>query len=134
MASNERTASSGKIAKAGMSFLKRLVFEEATLEADNRRGDDRTPVVGEVNVVVLNPAGDAVGHTRVFVRDLSKGGCGLWSRVRIEAGSNIVIHFPPTNGQPPLARAALVCHCRGQEGAGYALGCRFAEGAAGAGQ
>lgn len=127
MASNERTQSSGKITKAASSFLKRLVFEETTLEADNRRGEERTPVVGEVNVIVLNAAGEAVGQTRVFVRDLSKNGCGLWSRVKIDGGAKIVIHFPATNGQPPLARTALVCHCRGQEGAGFAVGCRFVE-------
>lgn len=127
MAGNERTASSGKLAKAGMSFLKRLVFEETTLEADNRREDTRTPVVGEVQILVMDQAGQTKLQTRVFVRDLSKGGCGLWSRVRVEAGSEIVIQFPPTNGAPPLARKALVCHCRGQDGAGFALGCRFAD-------
>ncbi len=127
MASNDRTASSGKITKAGMGFLKRLVFDESTLEADNRRMEERTPVVGEVNVVVLDAAGEAVGQTRVFVRDLSKNGCGLWSRVRMPDGARIVIHFPATNGQPPLARAATVCHCRGQDGAGFAVGCRFVE-------
>ena len=121
MSSNERS----NIKKAGMSFLKRLVFEETTLEADNRRNEDRTPVVGEVTVIVLGPDGQAVGQTRVFVRDLSKNGCGLWSRVRFTAQTRIVIQFPATNGQPPLARGALVCHCRGQEGAGFAVGCRF---------
>jgi hypothetical protein len=124
---NERSATGGKIAKAGMSFLKRLVFEENTLEADNRREDPRTPVVGEVQIIVLDAAGQTKLQMRVFVRDLSKGGCGLWSRVRVEAGSQIVIHFPPTNGAPPLARKAEVCHCRGQDGAGFALGCRFTE-------
>jgi hypothetical protein len=127
MASNDRAASGGKITKAASSFLKRLVFEEGTLEADNRRGEERTPVVGEVNVIVLDPNGAAVGQTRVFVRDLSKNGCGLWSRVRFTDGGKIVIHFPATNGQPPLARTAMVCHCRGQEGAGFAVGCRFVE-------
>jgi hypothetical protein len=132
MASNERTASSGKIAKAAGSFLKRLVFEESTLEADNRRTEERTPVVGEVNIVVLDASGNAVGQTRVFVRDLSKSGCGLWSRVRLQAGAIVVIQFPALDGQPPLARQATVCHCRGQDGAGFAVGCRFVEQAAGA--
>ena len=115
----------GKLAKAGVSFLKRLVFDEATLEADNRREEDRTPVVGEVNVIVLGPTGDAVGQVRVFVRDLSKSGCGLWSRVRFDSGTQIVLHFPASNGQPPLARNATVCHSRGQDGVGFAVGCRF---------
>ena len=115
----------GKMAKAGVSFLKRLVFDEATLEADNRREEDRTPVVGEVSVVVLDAAGQAVGQTRVFVRDLSRSGCGLWSRVRFDSGTKLVLHFPAANGQPPLARTATVCHSRGQDGAGFAVGCRF---------
>ena len=115
----------GKMAKAGVSFLKRLVFDETTLEADNRRDEDRTPVVGEVNVVVLDGAGQSVRQSRVFVRDLSKGGCGLWSRVRFDAGTRLVLHFPAVNGQPPLARTATVCHSRGQDGAGFAVGCRF---------
>ncbi len=115
----------GKLAKAGVSFLKRLVFDETTLEADNRREEDRTPVVGEVTVIVLDAAGQSVGQTRVFVRDLSKSGCGLWSRVRFDSGTQLVLHFPASNGQPPLARVATVCHSRGQEGAGYAVGCRF---------
>src|SRR5205085_2664182 len=88
----------GKMAKAGVSFLKRLVFDEATLEADNRRDEDRTPVVGEVNVIVLDAEGQAVGQTRVFVRDLSKSGCGLWSRVRFASGTKLVLHFPAANG------------------------------------
>ena len=115
----------GKLAKAGVSFLKRLVFDESTLEADNRRDENRTPVVGEVNVVVLDALGQTVGQTRVFVRDLSKNGCGLWSRVRFDSGTKLVLHFPAANGQPPLARTAIVCHSRGQDGAGFAVGCRF---------
>ena len=114
-----------KLAKAGVSFLKRLVFDESTLEADNRRDEARTPVVGEVSVIVLDAAGKSMGQTRVFVRDLSKSGCGLWSRVRFDSGTQLVLHFPAANGQPPLARVATVCHSRGQEGAGYAVGCRF---------
>ncbi len=118
-----------KLKGSGMGFLKRFVFDEATLEPDNRRDNDRTPVVGEIKVVVLNAEGEAVGQTQVFVRDLSKTGCGLWSRVRFAAGTRVVLHFPPTNGQPPLARMAEVCHSRGQDGAGFAVGCRFVENA-----
>lgn len=113
------------LTKAGVSFLKRLVFEEGSLEADNRRDEDRTPVVGEVTVVVLDVEGKPAGQTRVFVRDLSKNGCGLWSRCRFADGTRVVLHFPACNGQPPLARAAIIRHCRGQDGAGFAIGCRF---------
>ncbi len=115
----------GKFTKAGFGFLKRLVFDESTIDPDNRRDEDRTPVVGEVTVSVIDPAGNTLGQARVFVRDLSKNGCGIWSRVRFEIGTRLILHFPAANGQPPLARNAFVCHNRGQDGAGFAVGCRF---------
>jgi hypothetical protein len=127
-----------KMAKAGMKLLKRLVFDqtgagagglggaEAGPETPKERRDAlRTPVVGEVDVVALDPAGQPVGHTKVFIRDLSPTGCGLWSRARLSPGVGIIIHFPACNGQPPLARFAVVSHCRGQDGSGFAVGCRF---------
>ena len=62
-----------------------LVRSLATVvrEVQESFAPDRTPVVGEVSVVVLDAAGQAVGQTRVFVRDLSRSGCGLWSRARV---------------------------------------------------
>jgi len=119
----------GKIAKAGVDLLKRLVFEKpaaGAVEAPSDRRDAlRTPVIGEVDMVVLDPAGQPMGHTRVFIRDLSKSGCGLWSRARLAAGVQVIIHFPASNGEPPLARVGTVTHCRGQDGTGFAIGCRF---------
>lgn len=116
---------SGKIAKTGLGLLRRLMFDESTIEPDNRRGEDRTPVAGEVVVTVLNPTGEAIGQTRVFIRDLSKSGCGLWSRTKLEPGVMVIVAFGACNGQPPMNRKAMVAHCRGQEGSGYAVGCRF---------
>lgn len=114
-----------KIAKSGLGLLRRLVFDETTLAPDNRRGDERTPVAGEVTVVVLGPTGETIGQTRVFIRDISKSGCGLWSRARLESGVFIVIQFPAIGAQPPMNRKAIVAHCRGQNGSGFAVGCRF---------
>lgn len=115
----------GKLTRSGLGLLRRLVFDESTIEPDNRREEERTPVAGEVVVTVLNPAGESIGQTRVFIRDLSKSGCGLWARTRLEAGTIIIVNFPATNGQPPMNRKAMVAHCRGQAGSGYAVGCRF---------
>ena len=114
-----------KLGGAGMNFFKRFVFDEATLESDNRREEDRTPVIGEIGVIVLDESGKTVGQTRAFVRDLSTQGCCLWSRVLLAAGTRLQLNFPAASGQPPLARTATVCHLRGQDGAGFAVGCRF---------
>jgi hypothetical protein len=129
MAANDRTSPKklSKLGGAGMNFFRKLVFEENSLEIDNRRSEDRTPVVGEITVAVIDESGKPIGQTRVFVRDLSKQGCCLWSRVRFAQGTQVILHFPAANGQPPLARAATVCHSRGQDGAGFAVGCRFAQ-------
>jgi hypothetical protein len=120
-------SSPASLAKAGARFLKKLVFDESTIEPDNRRTDDRVPVAGEVTIVALGPDGQPVGQARVFVRDLSKGGCGLWSRVGFGAGTRLVVRFPGVNNGPPTQRIVEVCHCRGAATTGFALGCRFLE-------
>lgn len=114
-----------KLKRSGLNLLKRLVFEESSLEPDNRRGDERHPVVGEVVIVVLSKTGEPVGKTKVFVRDLSKSGCGLWSRTRFDAGAIVVLQFAATPDKPPSNRKAIIAHCRGHEGSGFAIGCRF---------
>lgn len=111
--------------RAGMGILKRLVFDGATIEPDERRHQDREPVAGEVDVRVIDEAGREVGRTRVFIRDLSKGGCGLWSRVAIPAGYRVVVSFPPVGSGVPVVKSGQVCHCRGQAGSGFAVGVRF---------
>ncbi|MBY0313104.1 MAG: PilZ domain-containing protein [Phycisphaerales bacterium] len=113
------------IARSGLNLLKRLVFEESSLEPDNRRGEERQPVVGEVVVVVLSKTGEPLGKTKVFVRDLSKSGCGLWSRTRFDEGAIVVLQFAATAEKPPSNRKAIIAHCRGHEGSGFAVGCRF---------
>jgi hypothetical protein len=108
-----------------VKLLKRLVFEESSLKPEDLRSENRTPVVGEVDVEVLDESGACDSRTRVFVRDLSKSGCSLWSRARFPANVTIALHFPATREQPPLLRFAEVLHCRAQNGAGFAVGCRF---------
>lgn len=115
------------LAKAGMNILKRLVFDESTLPPENRRTDEREQVAGEVEVIILDPTGETVGTTRVFIRDVSKGGCGLWSRVAMPPGCSVMIKFPPQGKNPPVQRFARVQHCRGQAGTGFAIGIRYTD-------
>ena len=113
------------LARTGLGFLKRLVFDESTLAPDERRIEDRAPVAGEVDVRVFNEAGEEQALVRVFIRDLSKGGCGLWSRAPIPANHRVLIAFPAVGGAAPMSKLGLVCHCRGQAGSGFAIGVRF---------
>ena len=83
-------------------------------------------VVGEVNVTMLDETGQPTGATRAFVRNLSKTGCGLWSRVAIPVGGTIMIEGQSSSGKGSAHRMASVCHCRGAEGTGFAIGVRFA--------
>lgn len=118
-------AANSPLAKAGLGILKRLVFDEQSLEADNRREEERAPVAGEVDVAVKTQAGETLFNTRVFIRDLSKKGCGLWSRVAMPAGAQVIITFARVGGNPPTQRVGNVRHCRGQAGSGFAIGIRF---------
>jgi hypothetical protein len=118
-------SNSSHIAKAGIGILKRLVFDEQTLEADNRRREDRAPVAGEVDVAVMSAQGETLFNTRVFIRDISKKGCGLWSRAAMPAGAQVLITFARVGPNPATQRMGNVCHCRGQAGSGFAIGIRF---------
>lgn len=115
------------LAKAGMNILKRLVFDESTLAPENRRTNDREQVAGEVELLILDTSGDTIGSARVFIRDVSRGGCGLWSRVAIPQGCSIIVKFPPQGKNPPVQRFARVQHCRGQAGTGFAIGVRYTD-------
>jgi hypothetical protein len=114
-----------QIAKAGLGLLKRLVYDESTLAPDERRQEERAPVAGEVDVRVIDDAGAELVRSRVFIRDLSKGGCGLWSRVAMPAGHRVVLTFPAAQGAAPMLKTGRIQHCRGQAGSGFAVGVRF---------
>lgn len=107
------------------NLLKKLVYDEDTLAPDDRRTDSRACVAGEVVVLVYDTAGAQVGQTRVFIRDLSTNGCGLWSRSPIPAGTIIVVQFPASGRTPPMNKQGTVCHCRGQASSGFAIGVSF---------
>lgn len=120
------------IAKTGVSFLRKIIYDDDGV-SDKRRDIPRETVAGEVVIYEMPdkkaaPSTPPVKH-RVFIRDLSKGGCGLWSRVRFAQGTTIGIILMDTNLDQTVLRRGRVCHCQGQEGTGYALGIRFEGGA-----
>lgn len=111
---------------SGAGFLKKLVYDEVPDAATHRR-EPRQPVAGEVIIVHLDEKGQRVASHRVFIRDLSKSGCGLWSRVRLPSEAPVAILFQDAAGQP-VQRMGIVCHSRGQESTGFAVGVRFTSG------
>ena len=111
---------------SGAGFLKKLVYDEVE-DANIHRREPRQQVAGEVVIVELDEQGKRVGSHRVFIRDLSKSGCGLWSRVRLPSNATIAVLFQDASGQP-VQRMGTVCHCRGQENTGFAVGVRFISG------
>ena len=121
----ETTENPKPAARKGMNLLKSLIFEGEPAARNQRHDDPRQTVAGEVVIVEMAPGGEQSGKHRVFIRDLSKGGCGLWSRVRIEPGTSILVLFQGPDGQP-VQRVARVRHCRGQEGTGFAVGVQIA--------
>lgn len=111
---------------SGTDFLKKLVYDEIPENQDHRR-ELRQPVAGEVVIVVLDEQNNRSASHRVFIRDLSRSGCGLWCRARLEAGTRIAVIFQDASGSP-VQRLANICHCRGQDSTGFALGVRFTSG------
>lgn len=123
MSSNKGKNKGPSFISAGKGFLKKLVYDDVP-EAKVSRREARQPVAGEVVIYELDEKGKRKGSHRVFIRDLSKSGCGLWCRTRVEAGTRIAVIFEDKHGQP-VQRMADICHCRGQEHTGFALGVRF---------
>ena len=118
--------SGNALISSGAGLLKKLVFDEVP-DAKNHRQEPRQPVAGEVILVELDDSNKRTRSHRVFIRDLSKSGCGLWCRARINAGSKIAVIFQNASGEP-VQRLAEICHCRGQDSTGFALGVRFTTG------
>lgn len=111
-------------AKTSAKLLRAVLYDEAPRPADKRKDSDREQVAGEVVVTEMLPAGEQGGKHRVFIRDLSKGGCGLWSRSRIPPGASVLVAFVGGDGKA-TQRMGIVRHCRGQEGTGFAVGVQF---------
>jgi hypothetical protein len=119
------TRSAASIAQAGARIFKKLVLENYEDPGDERRGAERQQVIGEVTVSVTGQSGATLGDTQAFVRDSSRTGCGLWSRINMPAGSTVMITAMSPEGKPIAQRLGRVRHCRGAEGTGFAVGVMF---------
>ncbi len=116
----------GSIAKAGVNFLKKLVLENYDEPMSNRREQERQSVVGEVEFTLLDASGQPEATGRAFVRNTSRMGCGLWSRVAMPIGTTVMVRGEGVGAEGKIQRLATVCHCRGASGTGFAIGVRFA--------
>ena len=112
------------ITRMGAKFLNALLYEQEAAPADKRATDPRSAVAGEVVLVKIQEGKPETEKHRMFIRDLSKGGCGLWSRTRLEPGSSVLVYFQSPEGET-VERTATIRHCRGQEGSGFAVGVEF---------
>lgn len=115
----------GSVAKAGVNLLKRLVLDNYDEPMSNRRGQERQSVVGEVEVTLIGASGQPEVTTRAFVRDTTRSGCGLWSRIAMPVGRTVMIQGEGVGSEGKVQRMAAVCHCRGASGTGFAVGVRF---------
>jgi hypothetical protein len=93
--------------------------------SDDRRRRERRPVVGEVTIIPLDQSMPDAKPARVFIRNVSAFGCGVWSRWSYPVGTNVMIVIPRKEGQPPIQRLACVRHCRGSAQSGFAVGLCF---------
>jgi hypothetical protein len=114
------------VAKAGVNLLKKIVLENYQESERELRASGRQSVVGEVKVTILDASGQPMGETLAFVRNTSRTGCGLWSRVAIPTGRTVMIEGQSRTGKGTAQRMASVRHCRGAAGTGFAIGVRFA--------
>jgi hypothetical protein len=116
------------VTKSGVNLLKKLVLDNYQEPAQEQREFDRQSVVGEITVTLLDEAGQPSTQTKAFVRDTSKHGCGLWSRVAMPTGRTVMLQGQGVDGAGSVQRMATVCHCRGSAGTGFAVGVKFAAG------
>ncbi len=119
-------AKRNSVTQASVNLLKKFVLENYQEPAREQRNADRQSVVGEVKVTLLDEAGQPMTETRAFVRNTSRSGCGLWSRISMPVGRTVMIEGQSGTGKGTAQRMASVCHCRGAAGTGFAIGVRFA--------
>lgn len=113
------------LANAGVRLIKKLVYENYQDPSEDRRVAERQSVIGEAEVSITGPNGEALGDTRVFIRDSSRSGCGLWSRVEMPVGSTVMIHIASSDGKQKMQCLGRVRHCRGAAATGFAVGVKF---------
>lgn len=112
-------------ANAGVRLFKKLVYENYQDQPQDRRSFERQGIIGEATVSVTDPAGKHLGDTRVFLRDSSNRGCGMWSRIQIPVGCTVMITVIAPGGATGAQRLGRVRHCRGSVGSGFAVGVEF---------
>jgi hypothetical protein len=132
MAVGDKKSSTSGVAKAGMNLFKKLVYENYETPNGDKRESERQQVVGEVSVTLLDQSGTPAATTRAFVRNTSKGGCGIWSRIAMPVGGTLMISGLGAPGEgagasagQQVQRMAKVKHCRGAAGTGFAVGVKF---------
>lgn len=125
MSDNNAKGSASSIAQAGVRLLKKLVYENYEEGGVDRRQHQRTDVIGDVTISVTDPAGKPLGETRGFVRDSSRGGCAIWTRLNMPVGSTVLVTGTVGEGRQKVQRLGRVKHCRGSEGTGFAIGVQF---------
>jgi len=113
------------VAKAGMNLLKKFVYENYEAPTGDKRDTDRQQVVGEVNVTLLDASGQPAEQCKAFVRDTSRAGCGLWSRVALPVGQSVMVSGAGGATQGMVQRMGKIRHCRGATGTGFAVGVLF---------
>ena len=106
-------------------WIKRVLGLEETDASGNRRNNDRVETQAEITLVELGEHGGRGRQVRVFLRDVSRGGCGVWSRERLTPGSMVMVVFPSKTDPSGTHRMARVRHCRGADGTGFAVGMSF---------
>ena len=116
---------SGSVAKAGVNLLKKLVYDNYEAPATERRAIDRDEAVGEVLVKIVAGSGQPEVEFRAFVRDTSRGGCGLWCRQAIPIGATVMVSGAAGKTKDMPQRIARVRPCRGASATGFAVGVQF---------
>ena len=124
MASPMKKSMGPSVAKAGINLLKKFVYDNYEAPPSDKRDSERESVVGEVNVTIMGESGQPNEQTRAFVRDTSRSGCGLWSRVAMAAGRAVMVSGV-AGGKTMSERIGKVRHCRGSAGTGFVIGIRF---------
>lgn len=123
MATPAKSASS--VAKAGVSLLKKLVYENHQDEPRERRAAERDDTMGEVLVKVIESPSQPAMEMKSFVRNVSPTGCGLWARQAISVGATVMVSGLAGKTQSMPQRLGRVRHCRGSAGTGFAIGVQF---------
>lgn len=118
-------SSASNVAKAGVNLFKKFVYDNYQTEPTEKRQSEREKSVGEVSVRVLDGAAEAGLEFRAFVRDTSRGGCGLWSRQSLPVGTMVMISGAAGQTRDLPQRVAKVRHCRGTAGTGFAIGVQY---------